>query len=234
MKPLVLLLAASTLHFNVTDGRGKKASGVAIEAGDPDDDDWYRLTLSKSKGDAVLVWPMDSRAKMPDGPEPIPVTVIQRGDAKALTSAVAAQLAAPVVLGLKTLDGIANETGFDAAALTRAFAALPSSEDPFEKGIGLLYAKKPADAADFLARGLRDRERRLTRVPSEIFPAAVLSGKALLDTNRFNEAAVVLLKALKQRPSDELARTLRAAALEKAGKPDAAEQLKRRNNWRNN
>ena len=76
---------------------------------------------------------------------------------------------------------------------------------------------------DPLARALKERERRLTRVPSEIYPAAMLYGKALFGAGKYDDAAVAFLKALKQRPSDAAARRSRSEALIKAGKPEAAE-----------
>src|SRR5215831_9627311 len=65
--PALIFLAAVTLHFDLTDGRGKKPSGVSIEASEPDADGWYRLTaVSKGKSSYVIVWPVDARAKTPD------------------------------------------------------------------------------------------------------------------------------------------------------------------------
>jgi hypothetical protein len=219
----LLLSAAQPLEFDVTDARGKKASGVTIEAGAPDADGWSQLSLVKAKGDPVLVWPFNGEAKLPDGPEPITAIVIQRADAKALAShRVIAAIATPVVMGLSTVEESARKTGFDAASLNTAFSRLTSSPDAFEKGIGLLYANKPAEAIDDLARALKERQRRLTRVPSEIFPAAMVYGQALYLSNKFDDAAVVFLTALKQRPGDESARKFRADALIKAGKPEAA------------
>jgi len=224
MKFVVLfLLAGSALQFDVTDARGKKASGIVVEAGAPDADGWSQVTISKSKGDPVLVWPFDGLAKAPDGPEPIPVTVIQRGDEKAMANArVVAAIAAPVVLGISTLEERARETGFTGTVLAKGFAGLVSSSDAFARGVGLLYASKPAEAAEKLAQALRERQRQLTRMPSEIYPAALMDGQALVLENKFDAAAVAFLAALKERPSSEVARKARADALIKAGKPDAA------------
>ena len=65
MKWLALfLLAGPLLHMEITDARGRKASGVVIEAGAPDADGWCQLTLTKSaknKADVILVWPFVSR-----------------------------------------------------------------------------------------------------------------------------------------------------------------------------
>jgi hypothetical protein len=224
MKPvaLFLLLASPVLQFRITDGRGKETSLITIEAGAPDDDGWRPLRVTKAKGDPVLVWPFDGSAKLPDGPEPIPAIVIQRGEEKALTNQRAlAAIATPVVLGIATLDERAGKTGFTRESLAKAFAGLVTSMDPFEKGIGLLYAGKYADAAGQLAIALKQRQRQLTRVPSEIYPAAMLYGQALYGANKFDDAAVAGLTALKQRPSDEMARMRRAEALTKAGKPEA-------------
>ena len=215
MKAAVLLfLAASSLHFDIADARGKKPSGVSVVASDPDTDDWYRLRLvSKGKSAYVLVWPFDGKAKVADGPEAIPVVVIEDGDPKALaTPRIVAYRAVAELLGAKP------ETGLD-------MSGLAVSEDPFLKGVRLLYANKPADAVEPLARALRERERQLTRIPSEIYPAAMLYGRALFGANKFDDAAVAYLKAMNQRPSDTAARMARAEALIRAGKPEAARGL---------
>jgi tetratricopeptide (TPR) repeat protein len=223
MKPLALFFfAAQALQFQITDGRGKETSAITIEAGTPDDEGWRPLQITKAKGDPILVWPFDNSAKLPDGPEPIPAIVIQRGEEKALANprAVAA-MATPVVLGMATLEEIAGKTGFTKESLTKAFSALVTSPDPFEKGVGLLYAGKYADAAAQLAIALKQRQRQLTRVPSEIYPAAMLYGQALYRANKFDDSAVAWLAALKQRPSAQMAQKHRSEALTKAGKPEA-------------
>ena len=173
----------------------------------------------------MLVWPFDGTAKLPDGPEPIPAIVIQRGDEKALANRrVVAAIATPFVLGLTSMDLIAGKSGLEAAALKQAILALAQSTDPFEKGVGLLYAAKQDEAAEELSRALKERQRQLTRMPSEIYPIAMLYGQALLRQNKFDAAAVAFLAASKQRPSDRLARELRSDALVKAGKPEAVER----------
>jgi tetratricopeptide (TPR) repeat protein len=204
---LLLLLAASSLHFNVTDARGKKPSGVIIEAGDPDADGWRPLSVVSKNSGFELIWPYDGKAKAPDGPESIPVIVIQKG---AETRKVTAALVAAALLRAQ-----GPPDGADAEALE-------SSADPFDKGVGLLAAGKAAEAIDPLGRALRERERQLTRIPSEIYPAAMLYGKALFAAGKFDDAAVAFIKALKQRPSDPAPRKARAEALIKAGKPEAA------------
>lgn len=220
---LVFLFAAQTLQFQITDGRGKETSAVTIEAGAADEDGWRPLRVGKAKGDPVLVWPFDGSAKLPDGPEPIPAIVIQRGEEKALANRKAvAAIATPVVLGTATLDQAAARTGFTSEALAKASADLVMADDPFEKGVGLLYAGKYGDAAKSLALALRERQRQLTRVPSEIYAVGMLDGLALNRANLFDDSAVAYLTALKQRPSDEAARKLRADSLTKAGKPEAA------------
>lgn len=80
---VLLLLASAALRFDITEARGKKASGGVIEAGAPDADGWSARIVGKGKGEPVLVWPLDASAKVPDGPEPIPAIVIQSGDEKA-------------------------------------------------------------------------------------------------------------------------------------------------------
>ena len=207
-------MAASPLHFDITDARGKKPSGVSIIASDPDIDDWYRLKVaSKGKSEDVLVWPFDAKAKVADGPEAIPAVVIEEGDAKALaTPRIVAYRAVGELLGAKPPSGL-------------DMSGLAASEDPFLKGVRLLYENRPADAMEPLARALRERERQLTRVPSEIYPVAMLYGRALFGANKFDDAAVAYLKALNQRPSDGAARKARAEALIKAGKPEAAQGL---------
>ncbi len=220
---LLFLFATPLMQVHITDGRGKETSAVTIEFGAADADGWRPLRIGKAKGDAVLVWPFDALAKQPDGPEPVPAIVIQRGEEKALANkAVMASIATPVVLGLETIDDAARKTGFTAAALSKAFADLATADDAFEKGVGLLYAGKFEDAAKSLDIALRERQRQLTRVPSEIYPAAMLDGLALTRSNKFDAAAVAYLAALKQRPSDDKAATLRDEALVKAGKPEAA------------
>jgi hypothetical protein len=219
------LLQAAAVEFNAMDARGKKASGVTIEAGAPDEDGWFQLKVVRTKGDPVLIWPFDGAAKVPDGPEPIPAIVIQRGDEKILvkSSHAIAAMATPVVLGVSTVADIAAKTGLNAEALTKAIAGMQSSSDPFEKGVALLYSNQPAEAADELAVALKQRQRQLTRVPSEIYPLALLWGRALTNENEFDNAAVAFLIAIRQRPSD-VARGMRADALVKAGKPEAADQ----------
>ncbi|MGA2715337.1 MAG: hypothetical protein ABSG41_19725 [Bryobacteraceae bacterium] len=230
MKPAGLCLIVALLargadgpHFEISDARGKKPAGVTIEAGEPDADGWFSLKLARGKGDPVLIWPFDGAAKIPDGPEPIPAIAIQRGDVKALANRrVVAAIATPFVLGLSPMDSIAGKSGLDAGGLKEAISGLVQSSDPFEKGVGLLYAAKQAEAADELARALKERQRQLTRVPSEIYATAILCGQALLRQKKFDEAAVAFLVAVKQRPSDRLALDLRSDALVRAGKPEAA------------
>jgi len=219
---LALLLAAGPLHFAVTDARGKSAS-AAIEAGAPDASGWFHVSLSKSKGAPVLIWPTEAMAAPPDGPEPVPAIVIQRGDAKALDNAhVVAAIATPIVLGFSTIDEAARATGFDAAALAKSFSGLATATGTFERGVGLLYTGKPAEAVEALSVALRERQRQLTRVPSEIYPLAMLCGQALMAQNKFDVAAVEFGVALQQKSGDERARMARNEALVKAGKPEAA------------
>jgi len=207
MTPLALLfLAASSLRFDVTDARGKKPSGVSIEASDPDADGWYRLTaVSKGKSNYVIVWPVDARAKTPDGPGSVPVVVF---DANGMsTPKIAAYRCAARFLSVSSAD----------------CAGLESSTDPVVEGVRLLNEKRPADAIEPLDRALKERERQLTRVPSEIYAVAMLYSRALFDAGKFDAAAVAALKALNQRPSDPAARKARNEALVKAGKPEAAQ-----------
>jgi hypothetical protein len=214
----LLFAAAPILKFSITDGRGKETSAVTIEAGAADEDGWRPLRLGKAKVDAVIVWPFDGLAKLPDGPEPIPAIVIQRGEEKALgNKRVAAAIATAVILGVP-----GSATGFGPEALATAFAGLVMSADPFEKGVGLLYAGKAADAIEALGLALRQRQRQLTGVPSEIYPVAMLDGLALFRAGKFDASAVAYLAALKERPADQIARKERAEALTKAGKPEAA------------
>lgn len=219
---MLLLAAATTLHFDVTDARGKSAN-VGIESGEADASGWVKLRLVKAKGEPVLIWPMESVAAPPDGTGEIPAMVISRGDAKALQNLrVVAALAAPVVLGFETLEACGQRTGFEPVALSKAFSGLGLAAGAFEKGIGLLYLNKAEEAAEQLSTALRERQRQLTRVPSEIYTAAMLDGKALLTAGKFDAASVAFGAALKQRPEDERARLARAEALIKAGKPEAA------------
>ena len=219
-----LLSGADGPHFDVTDARGKKPAGVVIAAGKAGADGWFPVNVVKGKGEREVVWPFDRMAALPDGPEPIPAIVIQVGDQTALTNPrVVAAVTTPFVMGLTPLGLIGIKTGLDPEALDQALMALVQSSDPFEKGLGLLYAKRYAEAADELSRALKERQRQLTRVPSEIYPLAILYGQALLGQKKFDAAAVAFLTAIKQRPSDLLPRGLRSDALVRAGKPDAVE-----------
>lgn len=227
--PAALLLhAADGPQFELTDARGKKPAGVSIQAGAADADGWFSLNLVRTraaKGHPVLVWPFDSTAKAPDGPEPIPAIAIARGDAKALMNRrVVAAMAVPWALGLSDADMIASKFELDPAALKQAIQALTDSADSFEKGVGLTWAKKHADAAGAFAQALKERRNQLTPMPSEIYAAAILYGEELSRASKFDDAAAAFLIALKQRPSDKMARGLRADALIRAGKPDAVER----------
>jgi tetratricopeptide (TPR) repeat protein len=229
MKPLALpliavcLLAAAPLQFDITDARGKQTSAVTIEAGSPDADGWQALKIGKAKGEPVLLWPFDGKAKLPDGPEAIPAIVIQKGEERALMNRrVVAAMATPIILGLATLEDVSRNTGIAQASFPKAFAGLTESSDPFEKGVGLLYSDKAGDAGHQFGLALRQRQRQLTRFPSEIYPLAMLYGQALYRAGKFDDAAVAFLTALKLRPSDEAAENLRASSLIKAGKPEAA------------
>jgi hypothetical protein len=225
--PWALLLAPPALHFDVTDARGK-STGIAIEAESPDESGWFHLSFAKtgtkSKGGPVLVWPVEATAAPPDGPEPVPAIVIQRGDAKALENPhVVAAMATPVALGFSSIEDAARETGFDAVTLARAFSGLATSKNTFERGVGLLYTGKADEAYEALSVALRERQRQLTRVPSEIYPLAMLCGRALMAQSKFDAAALEFGVALQQRKADERARIARNEALVKAGKPEAAQ-----------
>lgn len=217
--PLLLLLAASGPQFEITDVRGKKPSGVSVETGAANADGWMELKLgAKAKASYLMVWPYDGRARNPDGPGAVNVIVMEKADPKALLNPkVTAALLAAQLLG-KTLDA-----GVDEVALKQAAAKLETAEDYWAKGVGLLYSGKPSEAVEPLGKALRERERVLTRIPSEIYPAAMLSGRALLEAGKFDEAALAFLKAVKLRPTEQPAREARAQALLKAGKPEAAE-----------
>ena len=229
MTPLIrlfaLLLAAAPVHFEVTDARGK-TSGVPIEAEAPDASGWFHLSAgkpgAKTKGNPVLVWPMEATAAAPDGPEPVPAIVIQKGDTKALENPrVVAAIATPVVLGFSSIDDSASLSGFDKVTLAKAFSSLTADKGPFERGVGLLYTGKVDEAAEVLAVALRERQRQLTRVPSEIYPLAMLYGRALMAEGKYDPAALAFAVALQQKTQDDRARTARNEALVKAGKPEA-------------
>jgi hypothetical protein len=214
---------AQGLQFAVTDGNGKQTSAVSLEAGVAGEDGWQPIRISKAKGNAVLVWPFDGLAKSPDGPEPIPAIVMPKGDEKARSNkALLAALATPIVLGLSSIADVAEKSGYSAELLAKSFAELTSATDAFQMGVGLLYTGEPAEAAEQLGVALKQRQRQLTRVPSEIYPAALLYGLALFRAARFDDAAVAFLAAMKQRPSSALAENSRAEALVKAGKGEAA------------
>jgi tetratricopeptide (TPR) repeat protein len=227
MRLLILLFAAAqAFHLDVQDARGKKPSGTVVEVGEAGQDSWRKLNIIRARKDSVIVWPFDGLAAEPDGPGAVQVAVIERGDSKALASArIAADIATGIVLGRESLQDAAKRTGFDAAALKAAFTGLATASDDYAGGAGLLWTNQPARAADLLARALRERERQLTRVPSDIFPAAMLEAKALFESGKYDDAAAVYLKAMKLRPSDPDLRKARAEALTKAGKEDAAREL---------
>jgi tetratricopeptide (TPR) repeat protein len=227
MRLIILFLAAAqAFHLDIEDARGKKPSGVAVEAGAAGVDNWRKLDIVRAKKDSVIVWPFDSLAAEPDGPGAVQVVVVERGDSKALANpGIAADIATGVVLGRESLEDAAKRTGFDTGALKSSFASLANATDDYAGGVGLLWTKQPARAVDLLARALRERERQLTRVPSDIFPAAMLNAKALFDSGKYDDAAAVYLKAMKLRPSDAGVRKARAEALIKAGKEDAAREL---------
>src|SRR5437764_9006761 len=69
------LAASGPMHFEITDVRGKKVSGMTLAAGDADADGWHKLRISKGKPGLEIVWPFDSMVKKADGPGPIPVIV---------------------------------------------------------------------------------------------------------------------------------------------------------------
>lgn len=223
---ILLLAAAATLRFDVTDARGKKPSGLVVQAGDPDADGWRKLTIARAKNQSVIVWPFDSLASDAEGPGTISVVAIERGDPKALSNPrVAAAIATGVLLGFESLDDAARRTGFDRNALQTAFDALANADDDYARGVGLLWKKDSALAAKALGSALWVRERQLTRVPSDIFPAAMLSGRALFGLGKYDDAAVAYLQAMNLRPSDARVRKARADALIKAGKEDAGREL---------
>lgn len=224
----VTALAASALHFDIDilDERGKHPSGVTIEEG-PEANGWYELKASARSGDPVLIWPFDAKANAPDGPSPLRAVVIQRGLRRALSNPrVVGMLAVPVALGISPVSEVASRTGFNPDALQKALEQLNSSTDPFEKGTGLLLQSKYAEAAEELGKALKDTQRQLTRVPAEIYTAAVLEGVALDKAAKYDESAVAFLLALRQRADDPFATAGRRQALIKAGKPEAAESLK--------
>jgi len=227
MRLLILFLAATqAFRLDIEDARGKKPSGIVVETGEAGQDNWRKLSITRAKKDSVIVWPFDALAGEPDGPGAVQVVVIERGDSKALASPrIAADIATGIVLGRESLQDAAKRTGFDVTALKSAIAALAHASDDYVAGVGLLWTKEPARAADLLARALRERERQLTRVPSDIFPAAMLDAKALFDSGKYDDAAAVYLKAMKLCPSDLGVRKARAEALTKAGKEDAAREL---------
>ncbi len=214
--PLLFLLAAGP-QFDITDARGKKPSGVTIETGAPDADGWMELKVGgKSKVPYTLVWPYDGRAKDLEGPGAVNVLVIPADDEKALlipkavTAFLVRHLLAP------------GPPARDEVALNNAATLLEKVDDYWSKGVALLYSKKASDAVEPLGKALRERERVLTRIPSEIYPAAMLYGRAAFEAGKFDDAALAYLKASKLRPSDMAPKKARAEALTKAGKPEAA------------
>ena len=223
------MLAASPLSLQVTDDRGKKPGGIVVDATDPDADGWYKLAIAKSKNDAVagvaFRCPRDEARWA--GAGQCDCGGQRRCEDTAIDASGGHARGTGVARGA-SLNVVAASAGLDAGAMGKAVEALAKSDDGFEKGIALLWAKKPADAKDELVRGLRARERVMTRIPSDMYPAAMLLGKAQFDAGKFDDAAVTYLKAVKLRPTDMAARRKRAVALEKAGKPEAAEESLRK------
>ena len=219
MKPAALFLLAMFLaapQLEVTNERGKKPPGVTVEAGEPDADGWFAIKVIKGKnaGDPVLAWPFDGMTKLPAAP----AIVIERSNKRALDNRhVVAAIAA------STLLGSTPDTGLDSTALNKAILDLSQSTDAFEKGVGLLFAKKSAEAVEPLAQALKERQRQLTPFPSEIYAAAILYGKALVAQEKYDAAATAFLVAVRQRPSDSMPRELRSIALINAGKSDATQ-----------
>jgi len=213
---LLFLLAVATPKFEITDARDKKPSGVTIEAGAPDTDGWFQLKVTgKPKTQPLLVWPYDARAKALDGPGAISAIVIERGDPKALTNPkVVTAVLAGELLGKPTDIGVKITPD-----------ALDKADDYLSKGVGLLYRNQPRDAVEPLSKALRERERVMTQIPSDIYPAAMLYGKALMGAGKFDDAALAFMKATKQRASDPAAKAAQAEALVKAGKAEAAREL---------
>ena len=123
MKTVFLLfLAASTLHFDITDARGKKPSGISLEVSEPDDEGWMRLkVVNKGKGTPVLIWPYDGKVKPQDGPGEIPALVMESGDLKALANprVIAALEAGRVVVELHI-----GEVGYTILALGKKAVAV--------------------------------------------------------------------------------------------------------------
>jgi tetratricopeptide (TPR) repeat protein len=145
------------------------------------------------------------------------VIVVEKGDSR-----IGSNVRVLAALEAGSLLGVTHDVGAQASMAGLA-GSLSGSEDVFARGVGLLAAGKASDAVEPLGRALKERERQLTRVPSEIYPLAMLYGQALFAAGKYDDAAVAYLKALQQRPSDPPARRARAAALVKAGKPEAAE-----------
>ena len=86
----LLVLGADGPHFEIFDARGKKPASVTIEAGEPDADGWFKLTV-KGKGDPVLFWPYDGAAKVP-APR---ITLTPRTVAPGWTIVIAAEQIGP-------------------------------------------------------------------------------------------------------------------------------------------
>jgi hypothetical protein len=185
----LLFLAAQGLHFDVPN--------ATLEAGAPDADGWRPVRIVKAKGDPVLIWPFDGLAATPDGPGPVPALLMQRGDEKVLRNKPAlAALLTPILLGASTPEEISKKTGLPQDALQQAFATLTQSTDAFEKGTALLSLHQSLEAAEQLSLALKQRQRQLTRVPSEIYPVALLYGHALDQSKKYDAAAVAYLTAL--------------------------------------
>ncbi len=193
----LLLLAGSAMHLDVTDARGKKAPGVVVEAGAPDGDGWLILSVVKGKDDWVLVWPADGLAKAPDGPAPVPAIVIQRGDRKALANArVVAAMAVPTYWAPQpSTTNLANRV--QRVRFGEGICRTGLFPRRFRSGIGWLWENNGGEASDKMAQALKERAAATgtTRMPSEIYMAAMIYGQALLLEGKFDAAAVAFLLA---------------------------------------
>ena len=119
------------------------------------------------------------------------------------------------------LLGGAPDTGLDPDALNKAILELSQSTDAFEKGVGLLFAKKSAEAADPLAHALKERQRQLTPFASEIYAAASFTDRPSR-RKKIRRRSRRVSCGYEATPFRGLARKLRSDALVKAGKPEAA------------
>ncbi len=228
-----------------TDRRGKTRLRLAPEA---QPGTWIALQVMAPR-DLVLISPWDARARVPafenSSENFVPVVVAPRRDRAVLESLKAlAALAerinassAPAASEERSLEErraaalaeTAKLFGIESSEVDRAIRTLATSgKDPYEKGMGALYARDYANATAQLSEALLTRGRLLRRVPADVANAAMFLGQALFESGKFDKAAEAYRKALREHPDDAIILSGLGASLLKDGKPELAEPFVQR------